>query len=293
MRIKLSIIILFVIFAIPISTGTVFADLFINEFSSASSNDDWIEIFNSSSDDIDLSAFRIRDDTESNKLDLDGTLSAGGFKVFSWSNKLNNSGDTIKLVLKSDESIIKNQVAYGDKGSDVIAPIGIQSAGRISNGSNQWIIFANSSKETGNAESSPAPTPTSTPNPIPTKTPTPTKAPTPTRVPTPTKTPIKTASGSIYHNTTTTSPTVKPNSINPATKSPKKSVSISAVPTSILGMKTKSVSKNELKNANKKLLIDSANKNNSTNGLIFAIAGLLAISCGILVFFIRKKNKMA
>ncbi len=65
---------------ITLSTNIVFADVYINEFSSSTSNDDWIELFNDGTEDVDLAKYRIRDDTESNKLELNGILAAGEFK---------------------------------------------------------------------------------------------------------------------------------------------------------------------------------------------------------------------
>lgn len=147
-----------------------FASPQINEFSS-SSTDDWIEIYNPDSASVDLSAYRIRDSSENNKLDLSGSLAPMSFIVFDWANKLNNGGDIIKLVLISDDSSV-DQVTYGNQGG-LIAPDINQSAGRISDGNGNWTIFSTQSKNASNNSSSVFTPPTPTPS----KTPTPTKTP--------------------------------------------------------------------------------------------------------------------
>lgn len=70
--------------------------------------DDWVEISNpsSSTNTVDLSQFRLRDTTKSNKVDLHGSLPPGGYAVFSFGNKLNNTGDTVRLVQISGETDI-------------------------------------------------------------------------------------------------------------------------------------------------------------------------------------------
>ena len=286
MRKRLLEIISITVLFLSLTVNHAFAELYINEFSSSSSSDDWIEIYNNGSDSVDLAEYRIRDDTASNKLDLDGMLGAQEFKTFSWSNKLNNSGDIIKLVLTNNESNIRDQVAYGDKGTDIAAPLGEQSAGRQANGNSPWVIFTTSSKDVSNANSSPAPTST----PILSPTPTPTKVPTPPKTPTPTKTPTKSAgSGSTNIATTVSIPTNKPSSSN--SKAPAaKSVDLSRVPTSILGVGTKSADKKASKSANQKLLVGSATQNNFR--YVALGIGVISLAYAILIFIkARNANK--
>lgn len=191
------------------STLPVLASPLINEFSSSDSSD-WIEIYNSGTEASDLSLYRIRDLTANNKLDLSGSLNAGDFASFEWSNKLNNGGDLIKLVLISDESII-DQVSYGDQGGIGAPEVG-QSAGRKSDGGSEWTIFTLSSRNSSN-NSSPTLSP---PSPTPTKTPTPTKSPTPTKTPTV----VKSSSGDVK---TTIAKTPTPSKISVAVNQAKKS----------------------------------------------------------------------
>lgn len=175
----------------------VSAALYINEFSSSTSDSDWIEIYNSDGSDIDLSNYIVRDSSASNKLELSGNISPNGFAVFDWSDRLNNGGDTISLRLKDDENNIIDQITYGEGGS-IIAPSGGQSGGRNQDGQNTWVIFQSDSKGSSNNSSSvyntPTPTPTNTPTPQPTHTPTP--APTNTPTPKPTNTPVPTSKAS-------------------------------------------------------------------------------------------------
>lgn len=160
-----------------LATFPAFASPMINEFSSADSSD-WIEIYNSGTDTVDLSLYRIKDLTANNKLDLSGSLTPSGFAAFDWSNKLNNGGDLIKLVLISDESIV-DQISYGNQGG-IAAPSSSQTGGRQTDGDSNWAILTTASKGSSNNSSSVF-TP---PSPTPTKTPTPTKSPIPTKIPT-------------------------------------------------------------------------------------------------------------
>lgn len=266
----------------------IYADLFINEFSSSTSDDDWIEIYNSGPESIDLGDYRLRDDTATNKLDLGDMLAPQGFKVFQWSNKLNNSGDIIKLILKNDENNITDQVAYGDKGNDVSAPSGNQSAGRQSNGSAQWIMFASPSRESSNSNSSPAPTPTSTPQPTPTKAPTP-KNPTPTKIPTPAKSSASKSPTLVLAKVNTVSPPQSLARSKTQTLTSTKPASISGIPTSVLGIGSKSADKNSDSGTPKKNL--KVNSTNQFNPFPFA-AGLIFIAvCAILVIRIRRKSR--
>lgn len=91
-------------------------DIVINEFvSDPAEGNEWIEIYNKSDFDIDLSGWTLEDGVGT-IVTLSGTITASGadkFKVFEISSsKLNNDGDIIKLK-KSDGTII-DQVTYGN-----------------------------------------------------------------------------------------------------------------------------------------------------------------------------------
>lgn len=79
--------------------------VFLNEFSPApKEGQEWVEIYNPNSQTVDLTGWKI-DDIEKGSSPYnipDGTkISAKGFKIFKFSNKLNNSGDTIRLINSS------------------------------------------------------------------------------------------------------------------------------------------------------------------------------------------------
>ncbi len=169
------------------------ATLYINEFNSGS-NSDWIEIYNSDSSSVDLSEYILRDSTDTNKLELTGTVNGNGFLSFDWNSKLNNEEDSIRLLLKSDESSV-DIVSYGNSGA-ISAPSGIQTGGRKPDGSGTWVIFESGTRNLSNNASQVVPTPTPSPtnSPTNTPTPTPTNSPTNTPTPSPTKTPTPTPS---------------------------------------------------------------------------------------------------
>src|SRR3989338_1251843 len=87
----------------------------INEFSSGTTSD-WAEIYNNGTENVDLVNYKLRDSETYNK-DLSGNLAPGQFVSFNLSNRLNNSGDIIRLIQIVDgaETILE-QIAYGDAG---------------------------------------------------------------------------------------------------------------------------------------------------------------------------------
>lgn len=164
------------------------AELLISEFSSAS-DADWVEIYNPDDTTVDLSAFKLRDESATNKLLLEGQLPAHEYIAFDWSDKLNNSGDTIKLI-KIEGEIIVDQISYGISQTlpKLISP---QTGGRDE--SNKWVVFTTETKGKNNTSSVfPTPTPTYIPTATPTVLSTPTRTPTPTKSPTKTPTPTPT-----------------------------------------------------------------------------------------------------
>lgn len=136
-----------------VSTTSVSAALFINEFVSntagTTADPDWVEVYNGGPDSVDLSLYRLRD-AASNPKDLSGIINSGGFAAFDWSNRLNNTGDAVRLVLISDETTLVDQVGYGDAGTDVAAPLAGQSAGRSVDGRGTWAIFSSPTKGSAN-----------------------------------------------------------------------------------------------------------------------------------------------
>lgn len=263
----------------------VSAQIVINEFSSATT-DDWVEIYNITDSEIELSGFEMRDKTESNTVDMSGIISPKGFAEFDFSNKLNNPGDTIRIVRKDSQSVI-DTVSYGDDGSNP-APIEGQSLGRKPDGHGSFVLLDGDSRGSSNNDQTivtpPTPTPTNTPTPS--RTPTPSKKPTPTRTPTPSKTPTPTKSP-IPTEAEEKESEDKEFSLSHLfggeKTGSKKSSSGSAVPTAVLGEKTE-----EREPVNGEVLVegtsDKSNKIAAYGGF-----GVVALAlCAILVY--RKKR---
>lgn len=181
MKLFVSLLISFVFFVYSVSP--VLAKLSINEFSS-STGVDWVELYNDGPSEEPLSDYILRDDTSTNKLELQGILASKGFMVFEWGDRLNNPGDILRLLKKDNEVEEVDRVVYGNREGAVIgAPVDNQFAARQIDGNGTWALYASSSKGITNNNISPLPTAT----PLPTETPKPT--PTPSKTPTPTKTP--------------------------------------------------------------------------------------------------------
>jgi hypothetical protein len=146
------------LFLLPVPT---LAKVWINEFSSNGSND-WIELYNDADEQVSLEDLRIRDSSATNKLDLTGQIAGKGFAIFDWGTKLNNDGDMIRLLSKSDESSVIDQIIYGEA-KDVSAPSSNQTAGRQQNGGGSCVLFTTGTKGTSNGEATLAPTATQVP----------------------------------------------------------------------------------------------------------------------------------
>ena len=117
-RCLVTFLLLFRIFLYP---GSTFASIVINELSSdtagTSEDPDWIELYNTGSDPVDLSAFRLRDNSATNKQDFSDVLNGNSFL---WVNlqiadMLNRSRDRIRLVQKANESELVDLIVYGNE----------------------------------------------------------------------------------------------------------------------------------------------------------------------------------
>jgi len=181
------------------------AQVVINEFSSSMSSDDWVELYNVSSDEIDLTGWVIRDTASSPVHEFAGSkIPSGGLCFEEVSNRLNNGGDRIQLFNGSD---LVDCVSYGTGGGgfcdstpDVEAPSAGESASRVPEGASTWSLGTPSKTAVSCESLIPTPTPTPTPTSTPTSSPTPTPTSKPTSTPTPTPKPSST-------------PTSKPTSI--------------------------------------------------------------------------------
>jgi len=163
------------------------AKVWINEFSS-NSDPEWVELYNSGEQQIDLSGWSLLDGNSdpSDDLSLEGCINPGEFRSFDhpggWLN--NSGGDTI--VLKKPDGSEEDSVTYGN-GGVVGIPKEEETAARNPAGSSNWKI--GSPSKTDNTCQSTISTPTPTPTPTPTEVPSHTPTPTSTSTPTPTSSP--------------------------------------------------------------------------------------------------------
>lgn len=205
----LKLVIIFLVLALLIPSS-VSAQVVINEFSSWESSGDWLELY--AFEDTEISGWIVRDNANSIVETIPSGVSIGPsaslFYVVEVGNRLNRDGDIIKL-LKSDDSILVDQVPYGDSGG-VCAPGVGQSAGRYPDANSTIERFSAPTKATSNT-SVLAPCPTPIPEPTATFTPTlkpsSTSAPTPTTRPTPTSTKTPTRDSTVLSAETNLSPT--------------------------------------------------------------------------------------
>ena len=185
-------------FLLLFGSSKTFATLYINEFASDTAgtivDSDWVEIFNNGPDPVDLSLYKFKDGS-TNNLALSGTISVNGFVTFAWSNKLNKTGDLIKMVLVSDETVVISEVGYGDRGGDLVAPSPGQSGGRQTDGSASWVVFSSPTKNSTNNGSGVAPSPSPSPTPL-SSSPSPSPSPLPSQSPKASPSPSPKASSS-------------------------------------------------------------------------------------------------
>jgi hypothetical protein len=288
---------IFLLFFFIFKTPVFAEKIAINEFSSSAGTSshpdwpDWVEVYYESVDPV---LYQLKDAKDNVKNLSDGTCS-DNFCTLDWSNKLDNSGDTISLILISNPDSVIDQVEYP---KDVPTPTTGQYAGRNSDGMGAWVLFSSHTKGLSNNTATLAPTSTPTPTPSPTNTPTPTKAPTPTKTPTPTKSPTPTKAPSP-----TEAPTPIKSSLTAPTgvpsQSPKKILAADSkiVPTSILGVSTMNplntptgyLEGDALFPTKKPVKVLGSSENNL--GMILIIIGIIfLISCGILAFRTYRKN---
>ncbi len=138
--------------------------MIINEFSYQTSSD-WVELFNSGCEDIDLDSWKIRDSTESQVKSLTGLIQSKNVAVFDLTFLNNSTPDKIRLY--SPDNISQPYAEVSIPLQD-LAPINsIQTIGLEVDGVEGWKIFENGSKnqlnsaiEDLNQSDCPDPTPT-------------------------------------------------------------------------------------------------------------------------------------
>ncbi|MBI2431157.1 MAG: lamin tail domain-containing protein [Candidatus Levybacteria bacterium] len=250
------------------------ADVVINEFlaNPASGEKEWVELYNLSSGDVNLTGWKLVDAKNNTKsLDSLGIISAGGFVVYETGEGWLNNNDPEIINLKDNTGTV-DSYSYSTKQNENIT------TGRDPNGTGDFTILASATKGSSNSPALPTTTPTQVPTATPTKTPTPT----PTSKPTVTPKPVATATSSpASSQTKSVSPTTTKPMVQENTKPEDE------VPTSILGeMVTASPSASPtLVEAKKASLFSFSNLAIGT-GFVFLVAS------GILAFREWKKRSL-
>jgi Lamin Tail Domain len=264
----------------------VYADgtVVINEFLPHPSSDtkEWVELY--VPDTTDITKYWIDDDTDfSNDAGSSGkkqlTSAAQGSDVhhvvFELSSSIfNNDGDTIALF--TPDGVLIDQYHYtNDPGTDV-------SIGRSPDGTGDFSMLSSATKGSTNTSIKPPDTATPAPTDKPTTTPKPTSTPKPEKSPTATPT--------IRMNQTTLAdtkvPTVTKKTMSTTTKS--KTSSISARPTSILGISTKSAEKKIKSFPTQPILVKGATS--TAPQVVAVIAGGIFLLAGGIIMYIKKRK---
>lgn len=283
---KLWEVIIIILISIPITPHQkVFAEnkIVINEFMAhpGTGNNEWVEIYNP--DGADISNYWIDDDTDfgsdsgsSSKKSLSSINKDNQkYQYIELSSVLNNTGDLVVL-FDAGGNIVDQYEYTDDPGQDVVI-------GRSPDGTGQFQKLSSSTRGQPNSTAAPAPTPTSQPTPTPTRSPTPSKTPTPGRS-------SSTANPTTITSLTAVKPTVKSGISSSETNPTEDTASLSGIPTSILGLSSKSADKNpkNLKNKNKKVLINSVSQNNP---IPIIIGALFLVGSSIYIAFRIRKSK--
>lgn len=267
------------------SAQIVFAsDIVINEYlpnpEGSSETSEWIEIFNTTDSEIDLSGWKL-DDIESGgsgvyTLPSGSIISGKGYFILERSVSgiiLNNDSDKIRLLNSADQII--DEYNYLETEENIFY-------GRKIDGGSEWVEFSESTKGSSNNDGSIIPTATLTPEPtneptntsVPSKTPTPVKSPTVTLIPTETKVPTKKISPTVKKSPTPRNPT-------PTKKSEKKVLAETSAINPTGSLKPTKV-------------VQVKGSWGFNPGIIsLSIGGILLIGCGILLFYMKKKGNVA
>ncbi|RJQ25622.1 lamin tail domain-containing protein [Candidatus Parcubacteria bacterium] len=313
------IILLFLLFSSPkLIFAATSRDVVISEIAwsgtSASTSDEWVELYNNTDTEIDLEGWTLRASDGSPEINLSNTIPAKGYYLLerSDSNTTSISEDKIFTgAIGNDGETLELKDGEGNLIDSINPDGGEWPAGTSGNGTppyasmerkiltdagddSNWVtndgITQNGEDTEGNPIKGtpknpnsqgyfPSPTPTEIPTPtlIPTSTPIPTstKTPTPIKTPTSTKTPTPTLAKSPTPTQTSSLP-------NPQTSTKEESTSSTKINLiSNIDEVTPKVSKN---NPKIKAEVLGTSSNNQPNFLIILGIILILISCGILSF---------
>jgi len=162
-KLRSKFLLLFIVFSYSIASGQ---SLFINEFMAANTTipdeagefDDWIELYNGGSSDIDINGYFISDDAANPlafQIDTSVIIEPGGF-VLLWADKdeeqgklhlnfkLSAGGEYISIM--SSFGSIVDSLTYNMQMDDI-------SYGRFPDGSTDFFLFENATPDAGNASS--------------------------------------------------------------------------------------------------------------------------------------------
>ncbi|OGE25892.1 hypothetical protein A3H85_01640 [Candidatus Daviesbacteria bacterium RIFCSPLOWO2_02_FULL_40_8] len=226
-------LILYIIFSAFFFPITVQAVVLNELMVTPSSGYDWVELYNPSSETVDLTGWSLTDNATTSMKTLSGSILGNGFLTFDVGTRLNVGGDTVNL--KDVSSIIVDTHSYSSNpGTDI-------SIGRSPDGET-WATLTSTSK--GSTNGGALATPTSLPPTLePTSTPKPTTTPkpTPTTKPTSTPKPIKEPTATPTPKTTAKSQTTSTSSQNTSSS---KTANSAKIPSNLLGESTSSAENN-------------------------------------------------
>ncbi len=275
-------------------------NIVINEFFVGDGNSQWVELYNPTDSDIDISGWVIDDSGGSEKYVIPDKSMTGakGYIVFE-STKFNlnkASEDTIRLFANE---VLIDSYSYSGSITDGY------SIGRKEDGIPEWVVFGSPSRGSSNNSSTTIPTNT----PVPTNTPTPSNTPTPTKIPTPTKNPTLTKTP-----TPSKVPTIKFNAEDQVNyQMPEKNEKVNKIseynidkneesslsaknrnlPTAVLGSKTLEIQKKELKRNSQAIKVKgvTGSKSQDNNIMYFAGGSMLLVVCAIILALRIRKQK--
>lgn len=144
LRIILSAVMVFS-FALPVGLSLekiaraldISGQVVVNEFNSYDNGGDWVELYNTTDQPVDLTGWKLKDST-GNEKDVGGTVTSRGFVVVDFSNWLNRAGDTIQLLNSTGGAV--DYISY-DTGT-IHYPGENQTAARSWDGGSVWTVGA-------------------------------------------------------------------------------------------------------------------------------------------------------
>ena len=140
--------VLLLIFFATTNTYAAEPSIVLNEIYPPTNSDDWIELYNTSSSEIDISGWKLLDTatTPMKILPVSTKIAPKSFLVVSVSNRLNNTGDTIKLVDQNETEIdLFNYTSCQEN----------KSFARLPDGGGSWSGSQSPTKGTANADKPP------------------------------------------------------------------------------------------------------------------------------------------